>query len=775
MTFICRIVCVVLLAGSVCRAGMVVRRWMPAEKCSDRGTLICFDLSDLPPDAKVFWAELRLRRISQPTGRDDDALTNIEVYPLFDNLKRRLPTPEGEPLRIRGPWFDRLDATDAVRRWTAPRFHGGKLAPAQAGGGFLVKTAPRCDLARTCLDIAYEGQAETVPPQVTELRVTHRAGQTFLTWKEINDPIGRDKLKWGELKSIVEEIEESGEVCYCIYRSSKPISAGTLHVADRIATVEPLSCWNANGRNVERPIDETIARQAVLVHGQGNPFADADPEGPYGLDCAIDRFVIPGSPVPLPRCTGLYVHTTGSAGKPTKAHYAVVTSINGVQNTVEFSAANSTSEPVAETAGDGEPVLQGVLPEGRFWRYPQRRLHYVRWVAAPYGNLPSQYFNWSVGVPERLGENVPLELNLHRDNGSYWRTQYRLERDSIVLSGHDFPLRSWWYGYHECQGTLKSFSQGRIHNFTERRLLKFIDWAVGRWPVDRNRIVATGVQYSGSAGALRLGLHHPKVFNSIVAGRAVPDMAYIARELNAGRNQGKFDELQRLWGKFEWKLRTDSDRNVWDVLNLNRLLEELPVQTELPLVAMTSDHTWKPCHEFYSLMLEKRQPILANFTWGGQTLLPVSPSSTWPNAIHLDVRRNRLLPVFNGISAKPLLDSGKQGEFNLPFRFRSDDLVDRPDRLEVTLFWVELYGNRSAPKADVTLRRLQHFKVEPGRTYRWTATPLGRPSDLPPTGFWRKHTPSEVSGQVIVGKDGLLTICGVDFNPLGSRLVVRPK
>jgi len=26
-----------------------------------------------------------------------------------------------------------------------------------------------------------------------------------------------------------------------------------------------------------------------------------------------------------------------------------------------------------------------------------------------------------------------------------------------------------------------------------------------------------------------------------------------------------------------------------------------------------------------------------------------------------------------------------------------------------------------------------------------------------------------------VGKDGLLTICGVDFNPLGSRLVVRPK
>jgi len=123
----------------------------------------------------------------------------------------------------------------------------------------------------------------------------------------------------------------------------------------------------------------------------------------------------------------------------------------------------------------------------------------------------------------------------------------------------------------------------------------------------------------------------------------------------------------------------------------------------------------------------------------------------------------------------PGLESGRQGDFNLGFRFKSDDIVDRPDRLEVTLFWVQLYGNRSKPIADVTLRRLQRFEVELRTTYRWAATPLGAPDEIPKTGYWRRNSPAKASGEVTVGADGVLTIPGVEFNPLGSRLVITAK
>ena len=47
-----------------------------------------------------------------------------------------------------------------------------------------------------------------------------------------------------------------------------------------------------------RRTNVAIATQPVLGHGQGNPFGRADPDGPYGLDCPIDRLVIRGSGLP---------------------------------------------------------------------------------------------------------------------------------------------------------------------------------------------------------------------------------------------------------------------------------------------------------------------------------------------------------------------------------------------------------------------------------------------------------------------------------------------
>ena len=114
----------------------------------------------------------------------------------------------------------------------------------------------------------------------------------------------------------------------------------------------------------------------------------------------------------LPRGTGLYVHT---ARRNELAYYAVLTRVDGIENTSEWGPANSLAHPVTEEVAEPEPDLQGELPKMPFFNYEQRRLHFVRWLAPPYSNRPYDYSNWSAGVPNQLEPALPLELNLHRD------------------------------------------------------------------------------------------------------------------------------------------------------------------------------------------------------------------------------------------------------------------------------------------------------------------------------------------------------------------------
>ena len=99
------------------------------------------------------------------------------------------------------------------------------------------------------------------------------------------------------------------------------------------------------------------------------------------------------------------------------------------------------------------------------------------------------------------------------------------------------------------------------------------------------------------------------------------------------------------------------------------------------------------------------------------------------------------------------------GQINRPFRWK--DVVDRPDRYEVTVYRPARHRPVATP-LDVTVRRLQKFPVGPGRTYLWEARSLN--GGKPPQ-----------SGDVAVGADGLLTIPGVIVEQTPRRLVITPK
>lgn len=755
----------------------------PAKWLSCRGGegVLRFDLSALPPKAKIVRADLVLARTQPISGTDPRRLIDAAVFPLMSAFTEgAAPAVSGKPLSLRGPWFDRFDATAAVAAFSA-----GK-----PNGGFFVKRFPLLDARTARLDVMVEGKpaAANLPAQAGGLKVFHRSGQTFVTWKEIEDPVGKDVVLWGEMKRLVSRLDRQRRLRYCVYRSRRPISAETLAQAELLAEVKPLSGWNVNARNKARPRDEVVAR-LQQAEEQGNLLFWVKGRKGVPDECPIDRFVVASGPdpktpgKPLRRGTGLYVHT---ATDKAQAYYAVVTMVNGIQNTVTFGPGNSLRQPVAEAPANPAPVIQGRLPRRPVWDYRHSRYHVVQWTAPPLGNLPSQYYNWLVCVPDLPAERYPLELNLPAPGDSYYRVPFCVEPESIVVVGHDFPLNTWYYGYHEAEGTLKSFRQGRVHNYTERRILAFVDWVARTWPVDRNRISVAGNGLVAGSGAMRLGLRHHKVFNLVMASNGCVDFRGAIlkfRELGPERKVPNVERrfrvkcpeegIQKRLGRLDWDLKTGSGRSVWDDLDLTRLVKSLPATADLPVVTTADQGGFEYERDFRLAMLGNGHLLIADFNvYGNRFLIPVSMTGSLTGQVPVEVRKDRSHPAFRGPGCAVLLKPAKlatgelvvsDGTFQWWGRFNRDyrwsDVVDRPDRYEITLRWV----GRGAGTSDVTLRRLQAFKAVTGKKYAWQFTAVGGNRQV------------AQQGDVTVAKDGLIRIRRLRITGSPGRLVVTAK
>jgi hypothetical protein len=138
-------------------------------------------------------------------------------------------------------------------------------------------------------------------------------------------------------------------------------------------------------------------------------------------------------------------------------------------------------------------------------------------------------------------------------------------------------------------------------------------------------------------------------------------------------------------------------------------------------------------------------------------MLPVSVGATYQNAIRLDVRRSLPMLAFRTEEAVAMVEGGKMGDFNRELRWRSDDLVDEPERFEVTVLNVGRGGKGA--KADITLRRLQKLKVEAEKPYDWEARATDGAAVLQ-------------KGQAVAA-EGVLTLKEVPIAAPAFRLVVR--
>jgi hypothetical protein len=691
-----RIAVVALLAtGALANGEMVTRRWTPLAGSQEK--TLKFGLAGLPAGARVCRADLVLARSGPVLGNEDDAMVRVEVLPASEGAA-------GKPLVFRGPWLDRLDATEAVRARTAE---------------FLVKACPKWVPERSYLDVAYEDKAENPPPAVKGLKVLHRGGLTFITWAEIEDPFGVKTPTLGELTDALKQMEVARQVRYRVYRHGGRIDGKSIAEAELLAEVAPLSGYNVRGVSTDhvihqrqlRAIEDGLYARSIAA----DPFK-VSPDTPEMGAVPVRRLAIEDGK-PLPPGVGLYVHQPEKAGR---AFYAVVTCIDGVANLRDLSTDSSLAEPVAEEVGPGEPVFQNVEDLKVFYDYAGQRQHYVQWCSpaavagAILANLPNQVHNWSVFVPLAAAGKERLALGIYFQDwrGFYLRPRWPHKADQVLIATDDAPWPSFGYGYHEALGTLKSFAEGVVRDYTAARIDAFVAWARRKFSIDPARISCHGLGTLGGTAAVHYALRHADTVAWVVAGYFDASLGSCPATIKAGDRVLKthLPQMEAVWGKQQWDLKNAAGVSIWRDRDLTAWVRANP-KASLPFLSIgagTLSAVWARQVPFMKALLEARQPFIAEFDWGG------SPPPYAPEY----VRRDRLMPaVFPDrmefasrdywADAKVHYSSG--GSINTGLSWDPQSVVDTPDRLEVE----GRFGG------TVTLRNAQRFRPKPGEKVAW--------------------------------------------------------
>ena len=723
---------------------------------------------------RIFRARLRCQR--EPIdGTDTRAIERVELLPLIAPYKPGVkPKANARPLPLVPPWYDSFDVTELAREWVAGR----------GTAELWVKRFPGWQVEHTHLDVMGEGQPGDLPQQVNGLEVVHRAGQSFVVFGEIDERSADANPSWADLKVRLEAMDTERQVRYLVFRHDKPINSQTLPEAELLAEVKPMSGYNVHGRSVDQLIkqhrerardDLDFAKQLA----RQDYFRDYHPDMPEMSEVPINRLAVEDG-TPLAPGKGIHVH---HPQRPGRSYYAVVTSVDGAANMRDFSRANSLDRPVAERPGTGVPILQGTADVTVFFDYPGERLHYVQWTAPPLSHLPDQYYNWGVFVPNgyRKAAVKRLSVFFHDSKQRYLKPPWPHRQDTVLLSPHDAPLRSYGFGYHAALGTLRSFNEGRVQPFLARRVDAMLAWAMDEFGPDPARVSSGGHGPWGGTAALQYALHRPGRIAYVMAdGAPDPDPQQTPHEY---KHYGRENEqprtthrrhMEAVWGKGQWNIPAESGKTIWEEVNLTALVRADP-NTTMPYLSLGAGSmhvTWKQETDLMKAYLDTGNPLMSAFFWGSREVLPlpVDPiRGDYPFEPRLDKPLLACKPLEHGPNPKffepdgPFATGrrgyGSGGRLCTRPRWHPDDIVDTEDRLEMTVYSARTVSYAGSVRCDVTVRNTQKFSPQPGEKIVWKVTPAD-------------GGPETQSGQVTVGRDRRVTVPGVAFGR-PARLVVE--
>ena len=744
-------------------ADMCVSRWtagakgphpntVKVESAAD-GDVITIDLSALPAGAEVHRARLyvggpdpELRAPARLPKNAEPFFAGADVYMLKAAYSAgKAPQLAEQPVPAAGPHFECLDVTEVVRQWAS-----GKAM----NFGLYARNIPAWDQDATGLEIAWDAKGEKLPPQVTGVSVIHRAGQSFITWKDAEDKSAGEPVTWGHIRDYLRDADQP-QVRYRVYRHDQPITPGTIAAAQLIAEVKPFSGYNVNSWSLERLVNQVMfSNEDQGELGKYGAFDGWGMWSPQGGRLVIERFAIEDGK-PLPPATGLHVH---SPDKPGKAYYAVTAMVDGVENCGDFSA--NVAGAVEEKPAPWQPVRQG---EGGGFGYDFRgqRRCYVQWAGAPLAPR-ALAFNWSVHVPAAMLEKdfpadrkLPVELYFHGPGLTHARPPVKFIEDSIQIAPHDFPF-SGWYGFNDAAGTLRNYAKSTVRAYTQRRIAAFMQWAQGQFPVDPRRVVAVG-----GDGAAMTALHQPDMLAYVL----------ITGFENDALNAKTSSPFAVSWGPASPDIKDEKGLAEWNwaqpdvLLTGTKLPRALGKDQPAPPYCEASVPGWKTELPFFVIRgvtwghdpgyVRGRGRLLfalqatghgqwAHWAWGGRLQPPAKHSGLWQG---VDLTNVTAFPAIAYSSA----DKEGEGSGNCNAGYTWKGVQDEAGKFEVTI---------AGPQGtfDVTPRRCQSFKLKPGEKVAYTVKTI--PADARGGATTQ---PSEKTEELTAGASGLVTVKGVEL------------
>ena len=376
---------------------------------------------------------------------------------------------------------------------------------------------------------------------------------------------------------------------------------------------------------------------------------------------------------------------------------------------------------------------------------------------------------------------IPVIVFLH-GFGDTWQTIVNSANwfpNVFVIIPND-PVGSWFYGYSD-QLPGGDPNKGMVVNYTERRLLAYLEYFESKYPIDKTRVYVQGGSMGGT-GTTSLCLRYPKIFAAGDAKKGATNRQYCHWK----------NQCETIWGKFESKIKNNDGVNVWDWQNMAWYASKHHADAtwfrtyngkedvSIPFRQLAGPPGVEPM-SFYKAM--ETFKIGHYCVWDGSShtkpaLKPVALDDWWEpfNDATTFFRLDLSFPAFSNFSANNnpgtgagdavgtddqlgdnTYDGDPEGGFNRFLRWNSTTIVDQPAEYSIELM-LSSRNNGYKGKGetvDVTPRRLQKFTVKLGAKYAWTSGPQ--------------------TGEAAADAEGLLTIPGVKVGSAFTKLTVKPK
>ena len=416
--------------------------------------------------------------------------------------------------------------------------------------------------------------------EVHELAVAHRAGQTFVTWRE-SPAVG---------------------VHYRLYRSLAPIDEpADLVDADFLGEVD-----DQTSRNPERSAVERAERTWVLTSG--------------AVPLAVDQ--------------GVFVHTLEADG----FGYYAVTSVQGeFEDTAILPGENASLFALPEFTAPPEPVLQARTLSRELYG------HWVGDRDTPYqpalALTPSRAFVFALEPGRALGRHGLL-LRLHPVGGTYaqgWPLRGLVPSDVDILALSDLHPTSgftFWFGAHERFPALP-LADTRVWNFTQERILWTLDWVSAHLGArhDPERVALAGSSL-GATGGMYLVTEAPERFSAALFRNGNYDLL-------AG-DYTDSSPYQSLFGSFALDLPTRAGIPILTRTNARRASEATP-EEDWPVLRLLNGRRdtkvgWASFAALVPALAQHHRPAAAYFD--NRTH---SPNGSWSPLELALVRRTTLV------------------------------------------------------------------------------------------------------------------------------------